>query len=224
MLPSLQADSDRPMAIARSFTSTPSSAQPSSRTVLQKDPHQLAQLLLQLAELQVRPHSLWLSDALLLLQNHIHTLSPAETSGCLWALAIWHAPPNSTWLSAFQSRVIHLVDSKALTPRQLADILWSCAQMDISKQEPLLSTVLSAAAQQFPETPPDCLADVIWSVAKLKLQPGPGWLQQFAEASRQQLQGFSPHHLAQCVWGLARLPWNPGAQWQEEFVKASLKQ
>jgi hypothetical protein len=96
--------------------------------------------------------------------------------------------------------------------------------MNIREQEPLLSTVLAAAAEQFAETPPDCLADVIWSVAKLKLQPGASWLEQFAATSRQQLQQFSPHHLAQCVWGFARLPWNPGRHWQEEFTDASMKQ
>ncbi|WIA08946.1 hypothetical protein OEZ85_008363 [Tetradesmus obliquus] len=215
-----------------------------SAKVLQTDGKQLAQLLLRLSELQVRPHQQWLTDALDTLQPQLSQLNGAELSGCLQALGTWQYAPAGAFMQAFHAATSQKLQQQALSMRHLGEITWGLAQLQDSDAAQLMGELLEAAAHIMAASQPasspagtapdsssnsssnsaalSCagMADLVWAVAKLQIHPGKTWMAAYEAASQQLLRSFSPHELAQVVWAFARLPYQPSEAWRGIFLEA----
>lgn len=221
-------------AAVAAAAAAPSSAAPfnsgngggDGRGPLQKDAHQLAQLLLQLSRLEVRPHAQWLREALDEVQRQMPLLPEEDVCACMRALSSWGHAPGAELLEAVEARALSGIARGSFTTRQMAELAWTYAQLGL-KHRPLLPVILTAAEADMraPNTscPPEAMADLLWSMARLQHQPVDArWLSAFYSASRGRLREFDAQQMARAVWALARLGAVPPAEWMDAFLASSL--
>ncbi|KAF8072851.1 hypothetical protein HT031_000511 [Scenedesmus sp. PABB004] len=204
---------------------------------LQTDGRQLAQLLVRLAELQVKPHGAWLAGALeSVLTPQLASLEPDELAGAVAALAAWAYAPPPAFMAALTAATRAALAGGTLRLSHVAQLAWSLAQLQAPAQ-PLLDDLVAAAGAMLRDDAlhelrandgadaagvcPVALADLLWALVKLEHAPGAAWLDAFAAAARPRLHAFTPPQLAQLVWAVARTPhWAPEREWMLDFLNA----
>eukprot|EP00775_Hariotina_reticulata_P008882 gene8882-9061_t len=93
----------------------------------------------------------------------------------------------------------------AFHPRNLAQLLWAVATMQVVPNRAFCVNFLAESGDKMTGFKPIDIANTLWALATLNIQPPPDWLAAALSAAEQRWQHFKPQELAITLWGFAKL-------------------
>ncbi|KAL6750340.1 hypothetical protein V8C86DRAFT_2815599 [Haematococcus lacustris] len=97
----------------------------------------------------------------------------------------------------------------ALSPKELADAIWSFAKQGIHPPSDVMDAVSAEVLSKLPQFRSQDLSNTIWALAVLKYQPSPIWWDAFERQVYQHVTDFSHREAANLMWSLAVLEHRP---------------
>ncbi|EFJ43332.1 hypothetical protein VOLCADRAFT_121443 [Volvox carteri f. nagariensis] len=101
-----------------------------------------------------------------------------------------------------------------LTPKQLADAVWSFAKHDVKPTPDLMDAVAQEIHSKLGQFRAQDLSNTLWAFAMLKYKPTEQWWQDFERQVFGALTDLTDRELANLLWAFAVLERRPGQQSQ----------